>query len=347
MTDEEHILVWYLDEVTIDYDHIDRCLNPEWVDFQTYLLKKTNIPDGLNIKDTAIPPYFESLSVSLINEPNYELYQQVIAICFEEVVEVEYLQTIATSVTRQLSPRLLLFNVTGNVRKLLQQIEIDNIGIPKYVFRVNGEVKIGGQGCSAFEQMAAITYDKIQEERKLEEERKQMVKRVLDNLLGKLIHTTSPKNFRAILSEGFLLRGMNPDYCGKCQAMGCLSLNDLRRSTEEDLLKSEANWWSQIISPSGCGENLTTSVTLIINREKLISSKLQYLQDRKDFLGPPFGLYIVESEVCYCDDIPIDAIDQIFLLDVESEPMHFLLCSLKDAAFTLTEFEARIQSARV
>ena len=167
--------------------------------------------------------------------------------------------------------------------------------------------------------------------------------RILAVFKGRLIHTTSPSNFRSIVRDGRLLRGQNKNSCGKCQALNCLSLNDLSRLGPENFQEGAQNWKQQFLEPWGGLRRDPVTVTLVFTRELLQTSKLRYLQDQslEALLGPPNGRYIAESEVCYEGDISVNAIEEVLFLATATDPLEYELLQLEVAIQQLEEFQRR------
>ncbi len=161
-----------------------------------------------------------------------------------------------------------------------------------------------------------------------------------DVIRGQIFHSTGAAEFVSIAQAGVIRRGLNSSPAGFCQradGLGahlgpCLSLSDLSIvASEDELFSGDTEWQQQIYKPWGvaCRESalqfeepVKVSVTMIFDRERLISAKThcysqiveRYPQHVDRWGVLLYGHFIPETEVCYADDIPTSAIKQLLIV---------------------------------
>lgn len=317
----EFALIYFAEDTKLDRSYVDEMGCAEWVDDLCFYY--AGDLNNVDLRQCASNPCFESLKVTKISNIEEITLHHTVVITFSEIPKLENLVShgehylLPPNVCIKLSPHAVLFRTSESLSCLIARLVDAEIGSISSVFLVLG-ILITGHNNARYhllgEESAAERLAIIAEEQSDNKNDLQLRRTFLSQLRSAIVHSTSDKNFRKIIGDKVIKRGMGSAALGKCQKLGCLSLSDFRRSTEEALLADPCSWLDQILRPWG-GRDTAITVTLFLKRDALDHHQLKASQKNK-ISEPPYGRFIIETEICYGANIRLDCIEKIMFVNV-------------------------------
>lgn len=184
---------------------------------------------------------------------------------------------------------------------------------------------------------------------------------IFDALKGELIHSTSLLHFEKIVEDGHIkgMHSANPAGFGqRGDGFGsvngpAISLSDLRKNSEDELISPYSNWRRQVFEPNGAsvGNSHSRFAITILIKSGMLDNDLLYDLDRVKREYPTLfhkcglpvtGKFIVETELLYVGKIYLSWFKSILAVcgSEKSEMFTFDVKDLDQIMRDLKSFES-------